>query len=129
MNSEMIWALIGAVALIMAAIMAAAVYVKRSPKPDQKTIAPADVTRDWALTGRINVIAPDEIMMSDKDDIPADFLIRVEDSRVVRDIGGGEYQELRWRQPTRKEVKDIVKYYNAYLFSQTKSPMKVAAQS
>ena len=38
---------------------------------------------------------------------------------MVRDIGGGEVMETRWRPPTKAEVREIVRRYNE---AQAKKP-------
>ncbi len=52
-------------------------------------------------------------MVAQAEDISALFYIQVEEKRFANDIGGGKYMELRWRLPTRSEVKEIVKFYNS----------------
>jgi hypothetical protein len=76
-------------------------------------VAHSEITKNWELTGRINVMGPSTVMDNDNEDIPATFHLQVEETRYANDIGGGAYVEYRWRLPTRKEVKDIVRLYNA----------------
>jgi hypothetical protein len=38
-------------------------------------------------------------------------MLRIEENRMVRDIGGGEVMETRWRPPTKAEVREIVRRY------------------
>jgi hypothetical protein len=51
-------------------------------------------------------------MENEKDDIPSNFVLRIEEKRMVRDIGGGEVMEIRWRPPTKAEVCEIVRRYH-----------------
>jgi hypothetical protein len=39
-------------------------------------------------------------------------VLRIEENRMVRDIGGGEVMETRWRPPTKAEVREIVRRYH-----------------
>jgi hypothetical protein len=58
-------------------------------------------------------------MDNEKDDIPSNFVLRIEENRMVRDIGGGEVMETRWRPPTKAEVREIVRRYHE---AQAKKP-------
>jgi hypothetical protein len=51
-------------------------------------------------------------MEHQKDDIPSNFVLRIEENRMVRDIGGGEVMETRWRPATKSEVREIVRVYH-----------------
>jgi len=42
--------------------------------------------------------------------------LRIEENRMVRDIGGGEVMEIRWRPPTKSEVREIVRRYHEAQF-------------
>ncbi len=86
---------------------------KFSSKEKLSSVPYSEVTKDWELTGRINVTGPPKIMVAQAEDISALFYIQVEEKRFANDIGGGKYMELRWRLPTRSEVKEIVKFYNS----------------
>jgi hypothetical protein len=108
--------IVGSAALILAALVAvfmAAIRVRRKAARVDKLVAVGEVSRDWQLTGRINAVADASVMENDNDDIPSNFVLRVEENRMVRDIGGGEVMEIRWRQPTRAEVREIVRRYHA----------------
>jgi hypothetical protein len=47
---------------------------------------------------------------------PSNFVLRIEENRMVRDIGGGEVMEIRWRPPTKAEVREIVRCYHEAQF-------------
>jgi hypothetical protein len=76
---------------------------RRKPKPSPS----AEVKRDWIRTGRINCTGPEE------EDVQGTFTLQVEEDRRIADVGGSEFTELRWRSPTRREVRDIVRTYNS----------------
>ena len=63
-------------------------------------------------------------MGHEKDDIPSNFVLRIEENRFLRDIGGGEIMEIRWRQPTRAEMREIVRRYHEGV-SEEKEPLDV----
>jgi hypothetical protein len=82
--------------------------------PSLKTApgAVTEVSRDWQPTWRINAVTDAWVMENEKDDIPANFVLRLEEIRKVRDIGGGEVTEIRWRAPTKAEVREVVRRYH-----------------
>ncbi len=93
---------------------------KKSSSKEKLSLVPySEVTKDWKLTGRINVTGPSKVMAAQAEDVSALFYIQVEEQRFANDIGGGRYMELRWRLPTRSEVKEIVKFYNSIRLSST----------
>jgi hypothetical protein len=59
----------------------------------------------------INAVPDAWVMENEKDDIPSNFMLRIEENRMMRDIGGGEVMETRWRPPTKAEVREIVRRY------------------
>jgi hypothetical protein len=89
-------------------------------------VAHSEITKDWELTGRINVAGPSTVMDNDSEDTPSRFHLQVEETRCANDIGGGGYVEQRWRLPTRKEIKDIVRLYNAKLKNESPTLRNVA---
>ena len=64
-------------------------------------------------------------MEHEKDDIPSNFVLRIEENRMVRDIGGGEVMEIRWRPPTKAEVREIVRRYHDVPNEATVAPFDV----
>ena len=79
-------------------------------------MAVSEVTRDWQPTWKINAVTDAWVMEHEKDDIPSNFVLRIEENRMVRDIGGGEVMEIRWRPPTKSEVREIVRRYHEAQF-------------
>jgi hypothetical protein len=82
-------------------------------------VAVSEITRDWQPTWRINAVTDAWVMEHEKDDIPSNFVLRIEENRTVRDIGGGEVMEIRWRPPTKGEVREIVRRYHKAVKFQT----------
>ena len=72
----------------------------------------SEVTRDWEPTWKINAVTDAWVMDNERDDIPSNFVLRIEENRMVRDIGGGELMETRWRPPTKAEMREIVHLYH-----------------
>jgi hypothetical protein len=87
--------------------VAAMILTRREAARRDKLVAVSEVSRDWQPTGRINAVTDAWVMESEKDDIPSNFVFRIEENRLVRDIGGGEVMEIRWRPPARAEVSEI----------------------
>lgn len=70
------------------------------------------VIRPWLATGRINLLADPKVMESKDENAPANFVLRVEESRLVADISESPNLEIRWRQPNKREAKLIVRTYH-----------------
>jgi hypothetical protein len=70
--------------------VAAMILTRREAARRDKLVAVSEVSRDWQPTGRINAVTDAWVMESEKDDIPSNFVFRIEENRLVRDIGGGE---------------------------------------
>jgi hypothetical protein len=119
--------IVGSAALIAAALLAGLTVVMRARRDAaraDKLVPVGEVSRDWQRTGRINAVADGWVMENEQDDIPSNFALRVEENRMVRDIGGGEVMEIRWRQSTKAEVREIVRRYHAGQ-NDSKSPLEV----
>ena len=96
-DPNILWPLIG-----FAAIAASAgLYVSlRKEKKSQEI-----VSGEWQSTGKIDF----HCAQSPKDDTaPAEFILRVEDFRIVESISGVEHVEIRWRNATLAEAKAVV---------------------
>jgi hypothetical protein len=103
--------IVGCTALVLAGLLAVLV-VRHKEAQRQQLVAVSEVTRDWRTTWKINAVADARVMEHEKDDIPSNFVLRIEENRMVRDIGGGEVMETRWRPPTKAEVREIVRRYH-----------------
>jgi hypothetical protein len=111
--------IVGGMALVLAAVLTAVLLVRRKETRWRQPVAMSEVTRDWRTTWKINAVADAWVMEHEKDDIPSNFVLRIEENRMVRDIGGGEVMENRWRPPTKAEVREIVRRYHE---AQAKEP-------
>jgi hypothetical protein len=111
-----IWTLliVGCTALLLAAVLAVVyLYLARQKEARWRQLAAvSEVARDWRTTWKINAVADPAVMEHEKDDIPSNFMLRIEENRIMRDIGGGEMIETRWRLPTKAEVREIVRRYH-----------------
>jgi hypothetical protein len=103
--------IVGCAALVLAGVLAVLV-VRHKEAQRRQLVAVSEVTRDWRTTWKINAVADAWVMEHEKDDIPSNFVLRIEENRMVRDIGGGEVMETRWRPPTKAEVREIVRRYH-----------------
>ena len=87
----------------------------------QRRVPPSpDVKRDWMATGRINAVAGDarkrdDVWQNCEDDFPADWLVTVQEDRLVSDVSGDANVEIRWRKATKGEVKAIVASYHKHV--------------
>jgi hypothetical protein len=115
------WTLLifGCTALVLAAMLTAVFLARQKEARRRQLVAVSDVTRDWRTTWKINAVTDACVMENEKDDIPSNFVLRIEENRMVRDIGGGEVMETRWRPPTKAEVREIVRRYHE---AQAKKP-------
>jgi hypothetical protein len=107
--------IVGCAALVLAgliSVLRAVIRARREEARRRQLVAESEVTRDWQPTWRINAVTDAWVMEHEKDDIPSNFVLRIEENRTVRDIGGGEVMEIRWRQPTKGEVREIVRRYH-----------------
>ena len=103
--------IVGCTALVLAGVLAT-FAVRHKEAQRRQLVAVSEVTRDWRTTWKINAVADARVMEHEKDDIPSNFVLRIEENRMVRDIGGGEVMETRWRPPTKAEVREIVRRYH-----------------
>jgi hypothetical protein len=106
---------VGSTALVLAgliSVLSAVIVARRKHARRRQLVAVSEVTRDWAPTWKINAVTDTWVMENEKDDIPSNFVLRIEENRMVRDIGGGEVMEIRWRPPTKAEVREIVRRYH-----------------
>ena len=126
MNIDLTLLIVGCVAVTLAGMVAlvAVIQVRRKRSKREDFVALSEISRDWAPTWRINAVSDAWVMENEKDDIPANFALRIEENRMVRDIGGGEVMECRWRPPTKAEVREIVRRYHSTQ-SETKVPLAV----
>jgi hypothetical protein len=107
--------IIGCTALVLSALLAGAYLYLAREKKQRQLVSLSEVTRDWRTTWKINAVTDARVMEHEKDDIPSNFVLRIEENRLVRDIGGGEVMETRWRPATKAEVREIVRRYNETL--------------
>src|SRR4029077_2158719 len=107
--------IVGCTALVLAGligVLSAVIRARRKEARRRQLVAMSEVTRDWRTTWKINAVADAWVMEHEKDDIPSNFVLRIEENRMVRDIGGGEVMETRWRPPTKAEMREIVRRYH-----------------
>jgi hypothetical protein len=83
-------------------ISVAALAIRRlKPKPHVKgkTKSDAATQNGWTATGRIDFIDPQS---------KGDFILQVEETRIVDTTGGVERREIRWRKATLDEAKTVL---------------------
>jgi hypothetical protein len=114
--------IVSCTALVLAGLIGvlwAVTLARREEARRRQLVAVSEITRDWEPTWKINAVTDAWVMENEKDDIPSNFVLRIEENRMVRDIGGGEVMEIRWRPPTKAEVREIVRRYHE---AQIKAP-------
>ena len=120
--------IVGCTALVLTGligVLSAIFLAWREDARRRQLVAVSEVTRDWQPTWKINAVTDAWVMEHEKDDIPANFVLRIEENRMVRDIGGGEVMEIRWRPPTKAEVREIVRRYHDVPNEATLAPFDV----
>ena len=120
--------IVGCTALVLAGligVLSAIFLARREDARRRQLVAVSEVTRDWQPTWKINAVTDAWVMEHQKDDIPSNFVLRIEENRMVRDIGGGEMMEIRWRPPTKAEVREIVRRYHDVPNEATVTPFDV----
>jgi len=92
--------IVGCTALVLACllgIVTAVIRAKRKKAERRKLVSLLEGSRDWQPTWRVNAVGDAWLMEHEKDNIPANFVLRIEEDRLLRDLGGGEIKEIRWR--------------------------------
>jgi hypothetical protein len=72
------------------------------------------VVIDWRPTGRINMVCSEPRLMIDPDlemEI-SDFILLIEEKRLVADISGAPTLQTQWRKASRRDARHTVKLYN-----------------
>ena len=69
---------------------------------------------DWRTTGVVDFLGHDEVMLSEQDNVPAQFVLRIQEQRQVANIAGSPTLEHRWRLATKAEAKDVVQIVAIY---------------
>ena len=75
----------------------------------QKQLNP--IVIDWRPTGRINMVCADPHVMLDDDRAleHADFILLIEEKRLVADISGAPTLQTQWRKASRRDARNTVK--------------------
>ncbi len=96
------WFIAAGLVVVLLAVFAAYRFA-RSTSQVKTTVAIEKKQNGWNPTGRIDFVST----------APAgNFLLQVEDTRIVDSIGGVEHREIRWRSPTLDEVKSVLASYH-----------------
>jgi hypothetical protein len=98
------WIWLSAAAVFVVFVAAIAARSLRKPKPHDKTKSNAAAQNGWTATGRIDFVDPQS---------KGDFVLQVEETRIVDTMGGVEHREIRWRKATLDEAKTVLVSYHA----------------
>ena len=98
------WLWIGAAAAVVIFIGALAAYRLKKPKSHHKAQSNVARQNGWMATGRIDFVHPQS---------STEFILQVEETRIVDTMGGVEHREIRWRRATLDEAKTVLVSYHA----------------
>jgi hypothetical protein len=98
------WLWIGAAAALVIFVAALAVRSLKKPKAHNKTKSNSAAQNGWTATGRIDFVDPQST---------GDFILQVEETRIVDTMGGVEHREIHWRKATLDEAKTVLVSYHA----------------
>ena len=93
---------VAAAAVLVVVVGAFALLKQKSKAPLERANIVAD-GRNWTWTGRIDLAHTKSA---------GDFLLRVEETRVVNSPVGVEHREIRWRKATLDEAKTVMVSYH-----------------
>jgi hypothetical protein len=91
----------GAFVILVGALATRSLY---KSKPHDKTKAHTVAQSGWTPTGRIDFVDPQS---------KGDFILQVEETRIVDSMGGIEHREIQWRKATLAEAKTVLVSYHA----------------
>jgi hypothetical protein len=93
----------GAVAVLVI-VIALLILLKPKSKRQSNTFGDAADNKERTLTGRIDFIDPHSA---------GEHVLQVEETRIVKSLGGVERREIRWRGATLDEAKMVLVSYHA----------------
>ena len=99
---QWIWICAAAIFVIFVGVFASYSFYKR--KPNERTKSNAATRDGWTATGRIDFVDPLT---------KGDYILHIEETRIVNSMGGVEHREIRWRRATLDEAKTVLVSYHA----------------
>jgi hypothetical protein len=99
-----LWIWLSAAAVFVVFVAAITARSLRKPKPHDKIKSNAAAQNGWMATGRIDFVDPQS---------KGEFILQVEETRIVDTMGGVEHREIRWRRATLDEAKTVLVSYHA----------------
>ena len=101
-SDQWIWIIAAEIFVVFVAALAA--YSLNKPKQHNKTKSNDAAQNGWMPTGRIAFVDPQSI---------GNFVLQVEETRIVDSLGGVEHREIRWRKATLDEARTVVVAFHA----------------
>jgi hypothetical protein len=98
------WLWICAAGAFVIFIGALAALRLNKPKSHNKTQSNVATQNGWTATGRIDFVDPQS---------KGDFILQVEETRIVDSMGGIEHREIQWRKARLDEAKTVLVSYHA----------------
>jgi hypothetical protein len=117
-NEWLLWSSLGAgVAALVILVSVAWAYWRSSPRhpywrPKKKAFEPP-VLSGWRPTDHIDFMGSDDVMLSTDEDTPAQFVLLVQEERLVANISDLPTTEIRWRYANKAEAKKVVRVLSA----------------
>jgi hypothetical protein len=97
----LIGAAVGSVVLVIWGLLTFATLGRK------KEVYVPKILSEWRRTEHVDFQGPDDIMLSEQDDLEAQFVLLVQEQRLVANISGMPTPEIRWRYATKGEAKEI----------------------
>jgi hypothetical protein len=112
MGTPFMWSIVAVLGVAVAAAMIAygmyAIRKKDEPDPLYGGVS-GTLKEDWARTGNI-----DFHVAALESTSPQQFILRVEERKIMENSMGQEVTQFRWRLATIEEAKEVVACWNAH---------------
>ena len=77
-------------------VLSAVIRARREEARRRQLVAVSEVSRDWQPTWRINAVTDAWVMEHEKDDIPSNFVLRIEEITAGEIPDCWRASEIRW---------------------------------
>jgi hypothetical protein len=112
LGAPFMWSIVAVLGIAVAAAMIAygiyAIRKKDEPDPSYSGVS-GTLKEDWARTGNIDFHVGALESAS-----PQQFILRVEERKIMENSMGQEVTQFRWRLATIEEAKEVVACWNAH---------------
>jgi hypothetical protein len=98
------WPWFAAAAGVLVVVIALPILLRPKSKRQPNTAGSAADSKEWVLTARIDFVDPHAA---------GEFVLQVEETRIVNSPSSVEHREIRWRRATLDEGKMVLVSYHA----------------